>query len=477
MNKIFCAALMCATVVSAGAKDISVSPARITNIDAARTDNNLFVAMDIDMSDVKIGSNQELIVTPVLYSATDSLKLQDVIFAGRNRYYNEIRNGGDKNPYLFRNGDKAVANYRVTVPYQSWMSRSDIKLNYDVRSCCGDTIERPEPLPIAQLNMEPPVFAADFVYIPPKVEVDKVREETGSAFVDFVVNKTDIRPTYRNNTVELAKIKQTIDLVRNDKDVTITGMNIHGYASPEGPYDNNIRLAKGRTEALKEYVRNLYHFDKDFITTEYTPEDWEGLRKYVENSDINNRQGILDIIDSNLAPDPKNSKIQSTYPTEYAFLLKNEYPALRHSDYVVRYKVRAYYDPKEILEVMRTQPQKLSLAELYAAAQTLEPGSPVFNEVFEVAVRMFPSDATANLNAANAAMSIGNYQAAERYLSKAGDSEQAEYARGVLNALKKNYTAARTHFGNASSIPQAKAAVDSINQLESNKNKVSIIVK
>ena len=171
------------------------------------------------------------------------------------------------------------------------------------------------------------------------------------------------------------------------------------------------------------------------------------------------------------------SKIQSTYPTEYAFLLKNEYPALRHSDYVVRYKVRAYYDPKEILQVMRTQPQKLSLAELYAAAQTLEPGSADFNEVFDVAVRMFPSDAIANLNAANAAMGIGNYQAAERYLSKAGDSEQAEYARGVLNALKKNYTAARTHFGNASSIPQAKAALDSINQLESNKNKVNIIVK
>ena len=56
MNKIFCAALMCATVVSAGAKDISVSPARITNIDAARTDNNLFVAMDIDMSGVTISS-------------------------------------------------------------------------------------------------------------------------------------------------------------------------------------------------------------------------------------------------------------------------------------------------------------------------------------------------------------------------------------------------------------------------------------
>lgn len=354
------------------------------------------------------------------------------------------------------------------------MSKSEVKFDYSVHSCCGDQVAAPEPRDIAQFDMEPEIFTADFVYIPPKVEAEKYREESGEAFVDFIVNKTDIRPSYRNNSIELGKILNTIDKVRNDKDVTITGINIHGYASPEGPYNNNIRLAKGRTEALKQYVRKLYNFDENLISTDYTPEDWAGLRRYVENSTINNRQGILDIIDSDLEPDAKNSRIQSVYPSEYDFLLKNEYPALRHSDYVVTYKVRAYYDPEEIIEVMRTQPQKLSLAELYAAAQTLTPGSDDFNEVFEVAVRMFPNDANANLNAANAAMSTGNLKAAERYLEKAGDSEEAEYARGVLAARMGDFDTATTHFGKASSIPQAKDAIDTIERIKAGKDKVRI---
>mgnify|MGYP002469552298 CR=1 FL=1 len=123
---------------------------------------------------------------------------------------------------------------------------------------------------------------------------------------------------------------------------------------------------------------------------------------------------------------------------------------------------------------MRTQPQKLSLAELYAAAQTLTPGSDDFNEVFEVAVRMFPNDANANLNAANAAMSTGNLKAAERYLEKAGDSEEAEYARGVLAARMDDFDTATTHFGKASSIPQAKDAIDTIERIKAGKDKVRI---
>lgn len=238
-------------MMSASAKDISVAEARISNIDAARTENNLFVTMDIDMSDVRLTSNQELIVTPVITNGTDSMCLQQLIFAGRNRYYNNLRNGNDNHPYLIRAGKDAKATYSVNVPYEAWMSKSEVKFDYSVHSCCGDQVAAPEPRDIAQFDMEPEIFTADFVYIPPKVEAEKYREESGEAFVDFIVNKTDIRPSYRNNSIELGKILNTIDKVRNDKDVTITGINIHGYASPEGPYNNNIRLAKGRTEALK----------------------------------------------------------------------------------------------------------------------------------------------------------------------------------------------------------------------------------
>lgn len=85
-------------------------------------------------------------------------------------------------------------------------------------------------------------------------------------------------------------------------------------------------------------------------------------------------------------------------------LLADVYPALRHSDYAIDYTIRSFTTPEEIIEVMRTAPQKLSLQELYVAALSQEPGSDLYNEAFEIAVRMYPDDPTANLNAANSAM-------------------------------------------------------------------------
>ena len=79
---------------------------------------------------------------------------------------------------------------------------------------------------------------------------------------------------------------------------TIKNVDIKGYASPEGSWALNERLAKGRTESLKKYVQELYKFAPDMITTSYEPEDWNGLRRYVEDSKLESKKAILDIIDS-----------------------------------------------------------------------------------------------------------------------------------------------------------------------------------
>lgn len=272
------------------------------------------------------------------------------------------------------------------------------------------------------------------------------------------MNKTDIRPDYRGNTAELNKIIATIDSVKNDADMRITTVSIKGYASPEGSYANNERLARGRTEALKQYVRNLYHFSDDFIHTAYEPEDWDGLRAYVEKSGLQHKNEILDIINSYLEPDAKDNKIKATYPDEYRFLLANCYPALRHSDYKVEYTIRSFTDVEEIKRIMATQPQKLSLEEFYRVAQTMEPGSHEFTEVFETAVRMYPNDASANLNAANTAMKRNDLNAAKRYLDKAGDSPEADYARGVYAYLNKDYATAKIYYTKAKEAGIAEAA-------------------
>ena len=245
--------------------------------------------------------------------------------------------------------------------------------------------------------------------------------------------------------------------MREDADARILGISIKGYASPEGSYTNNVRLAKGRTATLKEYVRGQYHFPDSLFTTSYEPEDWEGLRRFVEGSGLTYRDEILRLIDSDMEPDAKDRKIKVTYRNDYAYLLREVYPGLRHSDYMVRYEVRAYTDPEEIKRLLRTQPQKLSLQEMYLVAQDMEPGSEEYNETFEIAVRMFPGDATANLNAANTAMRLGNLPLAEKYLEKAGDTSEAVYARGIHAALSGNYEAAETLLKEADRKGQEKA--------------------
>ena len=69
--------------------------------------------------------------------------------------------------------------------------------------------------------------------------------------------------------------------------------------------------------------------------------------------------------------------------------------------------------------------------------------------MFETAVRMFPDDPVANLNAANAAMRHDDLDAAAGYLDKAGDSAEAFYARGALAIRTKDYAAAVRHMKRA----------------------------
>ena len=224
---------------------------------------------------------------------------------------------------------------------------------------------------------------------------------------------------------------------------------IKGFASPESPYDNNTRLAKGRTKALKDYVTQLYSFDEDFIMTSYEPEDWEGLRRFVESSNISNREAILEIIDCSLEPDPKEWRLKSTYPEEYKFLKETCYPALRHSDYKIVYKIRTFTDLNELKKVFKEAPAKLSLREFFNLSTAYEPGSEDFMKVFEVATMVYPDNETANLNAANAAMLVEEYNKAERYLAKAGETPHAIYARGVLAGLRQEYSIAEELFRKA----------------------------
>lgn len=472
MRKFVLFAVFLLLVTAIGAQEIRSGQVAIKDLSVARNKEQLFVSMEVDLTDVQLKSNHEIVLTPALVTMDQSLAMPSVVVAGRNRYYHYIRNveqleGRD----LYRVGKSGEIHYQASVPYAKWMETAELILRQD--SCgCQDLLIANEDL-LTTLDFKPRVFAPAFVYIQPEVEAVKVRELKGQAYIDFPVNRTEIYPEYRKNPVELKKIIATIDEVKNNSDTRITSITIKGYASPEGPYKNNVRLAKGRTETLKNYVQGLYHFPQGTITTSFEPEDWEGLRDYVVSSDMAHKQEILDLIDSNREPDNKDWKIKSTYPQEYAFLLKEIYPGLRHSDYVVEYVVRAYTDVEEAKRVLATAPANLSLQELYMIANSYPQGSEEYNEVFETTVRLFPADEVANLNAANVAMARKDLVSAKKYLQKAGKGAQAVYARGVCAGLEGNYEEARTllNLAKESGIKEADDALKQVEEMEKwNKN-------
>ena len=430
-----------------------------------RNGGYMSVDMTLGLKGLDVDGNRAVLLTPRIVNGVDSLDLPSVGIYGRRRYYFYVRNGqsmlSGKDEKSFKASEKPdeIA-YHDIVPYADWMNGAALSLHRSDYGCCRTLLAEQEGV----LGHHEEAFFPTLVYVQPTAEAVKHRSLEGSAYIDFPVDKTVIYPDYRRNTVELGKIQATIDSVRNDRDVTITQVWLKGYASPESPYAHNKDLAVGRTEALKRYIQQLYKFGEGIISTDFEPEDWAGLRRYVEQSNLDHRTEILALIDSDMDPDAKEAKIKRTYADEYRFLLQNCYPALRHTDYRVAYDIRSYSDAEEIARIMREQPQKLSLNEFYLVAQQYEPGSDEFADVFETAVRMYPSDETANLNAANAAMRRGDLDSAERYLDKAGNTPETVYARGALAIRREEYDAARRYLNEANTlgVEQAAATLDEL---------------
>lgn len=491
--------------IPAGPKDNSFIGLTVENI--YRTESGkIAIEMAVDLQRVNMKSQMEQVYTPYLYNGSDTVRLASFAVTGHKRLLSNQRNNRlvpvtFYKDELVRNSashpDIEVAKiypgpgtYNLTLytNWRDWMEMATFSIDSEIHGCanCIKNIAGvgDELLPMAQTDFVQRSFFPEFLYVTPVAEAVKMREISARAYIDFPVNRTEIYPDYRRNPEELAKIRATIDSVKNDKDINITSLHISGTASPEGGYQNNVRLASGRTESLKNYVQGLYRFPKDFITTSFEPVDWQGLAEFLQmvtgisqnpsdsiradqftaneqflslgnasslSEILPNATEILGIVNSNIEPFARNLKIKNTYPDQYAWLLENVYPALRHSDYRIQFEIKTFTEVSEILEVMQTQPQKLSLAELFVAANSQQPGSELYNRAFELAVTMYPDDETANLNAATSAMQRGDLISAERFMAKVTqETPEADYAKAMLLLLQGQQEEALNMFNSLS---------------------------
>lgn len=97
----------------------------------------------------------------------------------------------------------------------------------------------------------------------------------------YPVGKTDLYEDYMDNANTLHRIQKYLE-----KSPKIDSITIYSYASPEGSYRLNKRLAAERGKTAKEYL--LKHipaerqFPESLVIIDPTAENWQGLRDLVQ---------------------------------------------------------------------------------------------------------------------------------------------------------------------------------------------------
>jgi len=447
--------------IPAGAQLIQKNQMGVVSSELSHNNQSAAVDFTLDLSRLDLDRNQSLTLTPVLVGTTNRMELPSILINGTTRqkvYSRSVALGGPEYsqnlPYSVIKLDKnskSQVQYRQTIPYEKWMDTSFLELKEDFCGCGGHQqeifTERIVDMPMPR---EPYMVQPRYAYIQPDIEEVKSRSEQWESYLDFPVNRTEIRPQYMNNSEELDKIETMLRTVRSDDNLTVNRIDITGFASPEGGVAHNEKLSKGRAEAFKKYLVSRVDFPESAYYVEYGGENWEGLERAVEKSNIDGKTEILNILRNTGVVATRKKQLQTLNKgVPYRHMLKEIYPKLRKVVSKAIYTVRGF-DVNEAKEIVKTRPQQLSLNEMYLVANTYPVGSRDYSNIFETAVVMFPEDKVANLNAASVALSQNNLEKARKHLDKA-DSNSPQYANnlGVFYMLQGDWDKARTELTRA----------------------------
>ena len=274
----------------------------------------------------------------------------------------------------------------------------------------------PKPIPAPVVKQAPKLTVS---FVKPEVEAVKARSsEIGKAYLEFVVDRSEIVPNFRRNAGELQRIQNLIQQIVNDADATITNINVTGFASPEATYEYNMRLSERRAISFKNYIKNMYSLSDNFFTTRGAGEDWVTFESLVSQSNLADKYRVLEIIHSAESYDAREKRIMGlSNGRTYRQIYDEMYPELRRMECQVHYTVVPFTVEKG-KEIFRTRPNNLSLNEMFLIAQTYPSGSDEYKVIFETAAQLYPQSDVANLNAAASALSRKDLSGAAAYLEK-----------------------------------------------------------
>lgn len=333
------------------------------------------------------------------------------------------------------------------------------------------------------LKSEQPCLAPD--------SFQRVTNQKMEAQVKFLVNQANLRKSElaSNSVKDFVEMLRKIN--REHESLNLKNVEVLGYASPEGNFAVNDRLANQRQSVSEEFVKGQMKQARvsGDVTSHYTAEDWDGFQKLVAASNIQDKDVILRVLSMYQDPEQREQQIRNM-SEGFRELADGILPELRRARMIINYETVGRSD-EQLKQQYAADPTKLSLDELLYTA-TLYENPAESEDVYKKAAELFPNDYRAKnnvgvmemirgneLNAldnfqeamdkgkqpeayANMAMMAlqhGGLDTAEEYLSNATGAAGMNRVLGTLNIAKGNYSLAQQNLTGESSNMAALAQI------------------
>lgn len=156
--------------------------------------------------------------------------------------------------------------------------------------------------------------------------------------IRYQINLSKLTTSLDGNTKELSDLNAFIEKLMSDTLMHIKAVEITGYASPDGPWKLNEMLAKHRAADFKGYLDQKYDFSKKFdVKWSAVVDNWEMTRASVAQSNIPDKQAVLNIIDGDKWTSAQKEMALKKMPSSWNYLKQDILPPMRRVEMAINY--------------------------------------------------------------------------------------------------------------------------------------------
>ena len=299
----------------------------------------------------------------------------------------------------------------------------------------------------------------------------RVNARKQEANIKFLVNQANLRRSeLKNNSVQefVAMLKR----INADREkLNIRNVEVQAYASPEGGFSFNDKLAGKRQNTSEAYVKSQLKQTgvATGIDAHYTAQDWDGFQKLVQASNIQDKDVILRVLSMYKDPEQREQQIRNMSEA-FRELADGILPELRRSRLIINYETIGRSD-EQIKAQYATDATKLSVDEMLYYA-TLEDNIAKKEEIYKRTAEYYDKDYRALNNLATLAFMKGDEMEATRYLERAlrvnPQAPEALANLGIMELVNGNVKEAETSIAKALGEQNVNVAIGSLNLAKGN---------